>query len=78
MLSSEVPEPRESWALREAWVIRFEHPEWPTPFDHGVLYVDRASYQPLYAMVFDAAGRLTRIAIGDRRRIEAGGRSEED
>lgn len=77
VLSGEVPEPRESWALREAWVIRFEQPERPTPFDHGVLYVDRASYQPLYAMVFDVAGRLTRIAIGDRRRIDAG-RNEED
>lgn len=77
VLSDSVSERRESWSLREAWVIRFERPDRPTAFDHGVLYVDRASYRPLYALVFDASDRLVRIAIGDRRRIDVD-RIEED
>ncbi len=65
------PDGSPRWSLREAWIIEFQ-PASGRPYHHGVYYIDRSSYQPLYAFAYDGTGELREIVWTDGRLFEIG------
>jgi hypothetical protein len=58
------------WELRDAWIVRFDPRNEDHPYDHKDIYIDKETYEPLYAFAYDRRKELWKIIWHNKRYSE--------